>query len=146
MARNSLNANPQNFNDTLNTPYQHQQGIVGMNVSRDPFNLLRTQEQQFRPNQGPQTPNRIHEVGGLMAGFAMGRQETSHMVPHRYQGSNDPYQQPPTSKIELSRMMRGEREDELILRAQQNQKFENFNKMLKNTAANNIGRDDYSKP
>ena len=52
------------------------------------------------------------------------------LVRKRY-NLNDPYQRPPTSKIELSRMLRCEREEKMLQQQKMQQKFENFNKILK---------------
>lgn len=44
---------------------------------------------------------------------------------------HDPYQKPPTSKIELSKMMRNQREEKMMQQQKMQLKFQNFNKMLK---------------
>lgn len=162
MAQNQMNSN---VNHTLMphaspSPYSNQPGAFGGTMtSQDPFQLLKTQNfedqgrsQPFGGNQTQQVQGRssvgsnLNNMAAMLARKAnaqghnpqhsqtMRANQQDAYQPRRF-NNRDPYQQMPQTKIELSRILRGEREDQILIRQRQQQKFENFNRLLKNTAA-----------
>lgn len=111
-------------------------------------NSLNTMQNHTLNSSNPQfNPYSTQNVQGYFGSGGLGQDNLMHTqnlagnIGRMRYNQNDPYHRPPASKIEMSRMMRVEREDKILKQHKMQQKFDNFNKMLREGQPNPYAED-----